>query len=36
MLPIIGITITGLGALGLFLATLRIGARAPSRTNQRK
>jgi hypothetical protein len=35
MLPIIGITVTGLGTLALFVATLRIGARA-QRANIRK
>jgi hypothetical protein len=32
MVPIIGITVTGLGTLGLFLATLRIGAKVPPST----
>jgi hypothetical protein len=29
MLPIIGVAVTGLGAVALFVGTLRIGARAP-------
>jgi hypothetical protein len=29
MLPIIGVTVTGLGTLAVFFATLRIGARVP-------
>jgi hypothetical protein len=28
MLPIIGVTVTGLGTIALFVGTLRIGARA--------
>jgi hypothetical protein len=35
MLPIIGITVTGLGTLGLFVATLRIGAKVPSTTKRK-
>jgi len=32
MLPIIGVAVTGLGAVALFVGTLRIGARAPQST----
>jgi hypothetical protein len=35
MLPIIGIAVTGLGALALFVGTLRIGARARHSNNRK-
>jgi hypothetical protein len=35
MLPIIGVAVTGLGAVALFVGTLRIGGRGPQ-SNIRK
>ena len=35
MLPIIGVAVTGLGTVALFVGTLRIGARAAQPNNRK-
>jgi hypothetical protein len=35
MVPIIGSAITGIGAVALFVATLRIGKRVPGSTDRK-